>query len=96
VCWNGPHAFVDVAADVIAEVGRCLRPGGTFTTYTFDNSPDPLYRYFVSQHHLPQPAGGLHVFDLDEFKGWVTDAGLDITDEIRISQASFITAKKRH
>jgi ubiquinone/menaquinone biosynthesis C-methylase UbiE len=94
VCWNGPQAFGDVAPAVIAEIGRCLRPGGTFTTYTFGNSADPIYRYFVGSHYLPHPAGGLRMFDLDEFRGWLSDAGLKITEETGRSQAIFIHAEK--
>ena len=94
MAWNGPQAFIDVAPDVIAEISRCLRPGGTFTTYTFGNSPDPVYRYFVGSHHFPHPAGGLRLFDMDEFKGWLTNAGLKITDESGTGLATFITAEK--
>jgi ubiquinone/menaquinone biosynthesis C-methylase UbiE len=94
ICWNGPQAFIDVAPAVIAEVGRCLKPGGTFTTYTFGNSDDPIYRYFVGSHHLPHPAGGLRVFELDELKGWLADAGLKITEETRHRQAIFVRAEK--
>jgi len=96
MCWNGPHAFLDVAHEVIAEIGRCLRPGGTFTTYTFDNSSDPVYRYFLGSHHLPQPAGGLRMFDIEQFKGWLADAGLKIIEESGPGLAYFITAEKTH
>lgn len=96
MCWNGPHAFLDFAQEMIAEVGRVLRPGGTFTTYTFGNSADPVYRYFMGSHHFPQPAGGLRMFDIDEFKSWLADADLKITEESGPGLAAFITAEKKH
>ena len=94
ISWNGPQAYIDVAPEVIAEVARCLKPGGTFTTYTFYNSNDPVYLYFVGSHSFPHPAGGLRLFDEDEFKSWFADAGLTITEETRTALATFITAEK--
>jgi SAM-dependent methyltransferase len=96
MCWNGPHALLfDDTAPVFAEIGRCLRPGGTFTTYSFRNSEDPIYRYFVASHHFPQSEHGLEMYDLDEFKGWLEQAGLVIREESSIGLAFFITAEKR-
>jgi len=42
----------------------------------------------------PHPAGGLRMFDLEEFRGWLADAGLKITEETGRSQAVFIHAEK--
>ena len=94
ISWNGPQAYIDVAPQVLAEIGRCLKPGGTFTTYTFYNSTDPVYRYLVGSHHLPHPTGGLRSFEEDEFKSWFADAGLEITEESVRALATFITARK--
>ncbi|GAB3463625.1 class I SAM-dependent methyltransferase [Actinophytocola sediminis] len=94
MCWNGPHAFIDDTPEAIAEVGRCLRPGGSFVTYTFRNSDDPIYRYFVSSHRFPQHEHGLRLYDIDEFKGWLADAGLVIREELNIGLAVIITAEK--
>ncbi|GAA2076789.1 class I SAM-dependent methyltransferase [Actinomadura alba] len=96
MCWNGPHAFIfEDTAPIFAEIGRCLRPGGTFTTYSFRNSEDPIYRYFVASHHFPQSEHGLEMYDLDEFKGWLDQAGLVVREESSIGLAFFITAEKR-
>ncbi|GIF07027.1 methyltransferase domain-containing protein [Actinoplanes siamensis] len=81
MCWNALQAFPAQAPAAIREVGRCLRPGGTFTLLTFRNSPDPVYRYFVGRHHFPQHAAGLHLFDYDDILRWIADAGLTIQDE---------------
>lgn len=96
MCWNGPHAFLyEDTAPIFAEISRCLRPGGTFTTYSFRDSGDPIYRYFVGSHHFPQSEHGLRMYDLDEFKGWLADAGLVVREESAVGLAFFITAEKQ-
>ncbi|MFV2013418.1 MULTISPECIES: class I SAM-dependent methyltransferase [unclassified Micromonospora] len=95
MCWNGPHAMLlEDTASVFAEIGRCLRPGGTFTIYSFRNSEDPIYRHFMASIHLPQAEQGLEMYDLDEFKGWLADAGLVVREESSIGLAFFINAVK--
>jgi len=94
MCWNGPHAFFDDTEAAIAEIGRCLRPGGSFTTYTFRSSPDPVYRYFVASHHFPQHEHGLRMYDIDKFKQWLDHAGLTVREQFEIGLAVFITAEK--
>lgn len=94
LCWNGPHAFLADAEAAFAEVGRCLRPGGTLILYTFRNSDDPIYRYFIASHHFPQHASGLHMFDLAELKEWLAKAGLAIREESGPGLAVFIVAEK--
>lgn len=97
MCWNGPHAFLDHTPGMIAEVGRCLRPGGTLTLYTFRNSEDPIYRYFVASHHFPQHQSGLRLFELDDLKDWLARAGLRVRHEqLSPGLAVFITAEKTH
>lgn len=81
LCWNALQAFPAQAPAAIAEVARCLRPGGTFTVLTFRNSDDPVYRYFARRHRFPAHNDGLTLFDRDELVGWLTDAGLEIEDE---------------
>lgn len=94
MCWNGPQAFLPDTEAVISEVGRCLRPGGTFTVYTFRNSDDPVYRYFVGLHQFPQHESGLRLYDLDEFKRWLDEAGLVVRSEQHLGLAVFLTAVK--
>jgi SAM-dependent methyltransferase len=94
LCWNALQAFPAEAAAAIAEVGRCLRPGGTFTLFTFFNSEDPIYRYFVASHYFPQHAGGLHLFDLADLKQWLADAGLTVRDNSGPGLSFIITAEK--
>ncbi|WP_433241281.1 class I SAM-dependent methyltransferase [Streptosporangium sp. CA-135522] len=94
LCWNALQAFPDHAAAAIAEVGRCLRPGGTFTIMTFRMSSDPIARYFQAAHRLPQHADGLRLFDLDELKGWLAEAGLKVREESTPGTFVFITAER--
>jgi SAM-dependent methyltransferase len=94
LCWNALQAFPDDAPAAIAEVGRCLRPGGTFTLLTFRTSDDPVYRYFVRRHHFPQHADGLHLFDYDALRTWLTDAGLTVRHEWRPGTFVVITAER--
>ncbi len=94
LCWNALQAFPADAPRAIAEVGRCLRPGGTFTLMTFKNSPDPINRYFVRSHRFPQHSAGLQLFDSDELKEWLAAAGLVVRDESGPGTFVFITAER--
>ncbi|WP_331739272.1 class I SAM-dependent methyltransferase (plasmid) [Streptomyces sp. NBC_00637] len=92
VCWNALQAFYDEAPAAIAEVGRVLRPGGTFTVMTFRRSEDPVYRYFQSAHRFPQHEGGLRLFDPRDLERWLTEAGLTVREESGPGTFVFITA----
>ena len=81
LCWNALQAFPAEAPAAIAEVARCLRPGGTFTLLTFRDSDDSIYRYYARRHRFPAHNDGLTLFDRDELVGWLTEAGLEIRDE---------------
>ncbi len=94
LCWNALQAFPADAPRAIAEVGRCLRPGGTFTLMTFRNSGDPINRYFVGSHRFPQHSGGLKLFDPGELKGWLAAAGLAVREESGPGTFVFITAER--
>jgi SAM-dependent methyltransferase len=94
LCWNALQAFPQDAPAAIKEVGRCLRPGGTFTILTFRNSTDPIYRHFVASHHFPQHSSGLHLFELDDVRSWLHAAGLTIRAESGPGTFVFITAER--
>ncbi len=96
LCWNALQAFPAEAPAAIAEVGRCLRPGGTFTLFTFWNSDDPIYRYYVGSHNFPQHSGGLRLFDLAALHEWLDRAGLTIRDSSGPGLSFIITAEKTH
>lgn len=95
MCWNALQAFPDDAPAAIAEVGRCLRPGGTFTFMTFQNSGDPIYRYFVRSHTFSQYSGGPRPFDLSELKGLLAAANMTVRAESGPGTFVFITAERQ-
>lgn len=92
VCWNALQAFYDDAPAAIAEVGRILRPGGTFTAMTFRRSDDPVYRYFQTAHRFPQHEEGLRLFDPQDLTRWLTESGLTTREESGPGNFVFITA----
>jgi SAM-dependent methyltransferase len=95
LCWNALQAFPAVAPAAIAEVARCLKPGGTFTLLTFRDSDDPVYRYFARRHRFPAHNDGLTLFDRDELVGWLTEAGLEVHDETAPGTFVIINAVRR-
>ncbi|GGV44850.1 class I SAM-dependent methyltransferase [Streptomyces griseoflavus] len=94
VCWNALQAFYDETPAAIAEVGRILRPGGTFTVMTFRRSEDPVYRHFQTAHRFPQHEGGLRLFEPEDLKRWLTGAGLTVREESGPGTFVFLTAVK--
>lgn len=69
-CWNAIQALPD-PAKAVAEVGRCLRPGGTFTVLTFRTSSDSVYAHF--QKRLT-----VKTFRSDEVDAWLGAAGMTV------------------
>ncbi|GII88136.1 hypothetical protein Ssi03_61260 [Sphaerisporangium siamense] len=94
LCWNALQAFPDDAAEAIAEVGRILRPGGTFSLLTFRMHDDRLARYFQASHYFPGHQEGMQLFELDDVKRWLADAGLTIRDESGPGTFIIITAER--
>nr|WP_217643298.1 class I SAM-dependent methyltransferase [Actinopolyspora righensis] len=91
-CWNTLQALPDPAG-AIAEIGRCLRPGGTFTLLTFRRSEDPIYRYFQNSFRGPGfPDGGMPLFRLEEIRNWLAQAGLTVSAESTPGNFIFVTA----
>lgn len=75
-CSNSLQLFPDPEA-VIAEVGRCLRPGGTFTFFTFRKSPSPAYRLL---QRACEELNRVKAFQEDDLRAWLSQAGLRVTD----------------
>ncbi|HEX4816679.1 MAG TPA: class I SAM-dependent methyltransferase [Nonomuraea sp.] len=94
-CWNALQAFPESAAGAIAEVGRCLRPGGTFTLMTFRYADDPIGRYFQVNHHFPSRPEGMMLFELEEIEEWLHAAGMTIIDCSGPGTFLFVTAARR-
>lgn len=87
-CWAALQLVPDPAA-ALDEVARCLRPGGTFTCFTFRRSPDPVYRYF-QQAHAPD----LPVFEDQQILDWTRHAGMEIVDMSGPELALLFTARR--
>ncbi|OQO92575.1 hypothetical protein B1813_10375 [Saccharomonospora piscinae] len=94
-CWDALQAFPEEAPYALAEVGRCLRPGGTFTLFTFVNSEDEIYHHFVRSHRFPKShQDGLILFDRADLDRWLADAGLTVIDRSGPGLHYVITAQK--
>ncbi|GAA1272632.1 hypothetical protein GCM10009677_27200 [Sphaerisporangium rubeum] len=94
LCWNALQAFPADTPAAIAEIGRCLKPGGTFTLMTFSNAADPLAYYFQNSHYFPGHQEGMRLFELADIKRWLADAGLTVRHEATPGTFIFITAEK--
>jgi SAM-dependent methyltransferase len=92
-CWNALQALPDPAR-ALAEVGRCLRPGGVLTMMTFRWGDEPIYRYFQASHHFPARPDGFPLFELDEIRTWLANAGLVVRHEYYPGSFVFVTAQR--
>ncbi|MFF4989219.1 methyltransferase domain-containing protein [Streptosporangium saharense] len=89
-CWNALQAIPDPER-AIQEVGRCLRPGGTFTMLTFRQASDPLYRHFQRRLERQAHRGS---FDPERLTGWLAEAGMAVRDLSGPGNFLFLTAVK--
>lgn len=93
--WNALQAFPDDAEQAIAEIGRCLRPGGILTMMTFRWSDDPIARYFQASHYFPSRPAGHLLFEREQLRQWLADAGLTVREERSdIGTFVFVTAQR--
>lgn len=91
--WNALQAVPD-AAQAVAEIGRCLRPGGVLTLMTFRWADDPVYRYFQHSHIFPGAPEGYLLFEPRELRSWLAAAGLSVVEESGTGTFVFLTAKR--
>jgi SAM-dependent methyltransferase len=91
--WNALQAVPD-AAQALAEIGRCLRPGGVLTLMTFRWADDAVYRYFQHSHIFPAAPEGYLLFEREEIRSWLAAAGLSVVEESGPGTFVFITAKR--
>jgi SAM-dependent methyltransferase len=75
-CWNMLHYFTDKTA-AVAEMARCLQPGGSLTIMDFRHAPDPVSRYF--QDKFGEIVTRV-MFDPDEISEWLTQAGMTVQE----------------
>lgn len=72
VIWNALQQLPS-PGEVIAEAGRCLRPGGTLVLLTYRPAAAPLARYFQARH---EQAFSVASFTEDQMRSYLADAGL--------------------
>jgi SAM-dependent methyltransferase len=75
-CWNSLQQLPS-PPQVIAEIGRCLRPGGAFTLLTYRTASTPLARYFQHRH---EAGFDVTAFREDDIRRWLADASLEVLD----------------
>lgn len=75
-CSNALQLLPD-PGQVIQEIGRCLRPGGVFTAFTFLQARTPTYRYFQCRH---EETFNVRAFQVSELVLWLGTAGLGLVD----------------
>lgn len=93
--WNALQAFPDDAEQAIAEIGRCLRPGGILTMMTFRWSDEPIARYFQASHFFASRPEGHLVFEREQLLQWLENAGLAVREERSdVGTFVFVTAER--
>jgi len=90
-CSNALQLFPDPHL-AIAEIGRCLRPGGCFTAFTFRQASRPAYRYFQLRH---EATFNVRSFSPADIATWLDAAGMDLTDLTGPVGTMLFTARKR-
>jgi SAM-dependent methyltransferase len=92
-CWNALQAMPDARA-AIAEVARCLKPGGVMTVMTYRLSPDPVYRYFQTTSSWPGHPDGLDLYTEEQIRSWLTEAGLTVREAVAPGTMLMLTAER--
>jgi SAM-dependent methyltransferase len=76
---------------VLKEVGRTLKPGGTFTCFTYRRSPPGKYRTF--QHTLERILS-IRAFALEDIESWLKAANMEFVDVSGPNLVLLFTARK--
>ena len=81
-CRQVLHHIPNLTA-TLADCARVLRPGGLFVAtreHVVDN--DGQLQAFLAQHQVHQLAGGENAWTLDDYRGAIESAGLQVRDEL--------------
>jgi ubiquinone/menaquinone biosynthesis C-methylase UbiE len=90
LCGNALQVLPQPRA-VIAEVSRCLQPGGRLVLLTFRKADDPLKRYFQCRH---EAAWKVTAFAEADLLRWLDAAGLEVIHVERPGTFLLITAER--
>ncbi|MEU2425687.1 class I SAM-dependent methyltransferase [Streptomyces sp. NPDC007851] len=89
-CWNALQAIPD-PEKAISEVGRCLRPNGTFTLFTFRPTADPIVRHFQNRVHP-----GVSVPETEAVHEWLARSGMTVRNQHCPGNFLFLTAVREY
>jgi ubiquinone/menaquinone biosynthesis C-methylase UbiE len=90
-CWNALQTLPEPAR-IITEVGRCLRPGGLFTCFTFRRGHGPYQLVQRAWEAIVK----VRALDPDKLRQWLTAAELEIKDLQGPNLILLFTAEKRY
>lgn len=76
---------------VLQEIGRTLRPGGTFTCFTYRKSPPGAYRVFQA---TVERIMGVRAFLVSDIETWLHAAGMELIDVSGPNLVLLFTARK--
>ncbi|HEY4010762.1 MAG TPA: methyltransferase domain-containing protein [Acidobacteriaceae bacterium] len=89
-CSNSLQLIPDTPR-VLHEVGRTLRPGGTFTCFTFRRSPSNTYRLLQG---TVERVMTVRAFRLEDIELWLNAASMELIDVSGPNLALLFTARK--
>ncbi len=76
---------------VLQEVGRTLKPGGTFTCFTYRRSPPGAYRSFQA---TVERVMGVRAFTVPDIESWLKSAGMELMDVSGPNLVMLFSARK--
>lgn len=89
-CSNSLQLIPDTPR-VLQEVGRTLKPGGTFTCFTFRRSESSTYRVLQG---TVERVMTVRAFRIDDIEHWLNAAGMELVDVSGPNLALLFTARK--
>ena len=90
-CSNSLQLIPDTPR-VLKEVGRTLKPGGTFTCFTFRRSSSKTYRLLQG---TVERVMTVRAFRMDDIEQWLNAANMELVDVSGPNLALLFTARKR-
>ena len=90
-CSNSLQLIPDTPR-VLKEVGRTLKPGATFTCFTFRKSPPGGYRALQA---TVERIMSVRAFQIDDIESWLNAAGMALVDVSGPNLVLLFTAQKR-